>query len=313
MATFARETTWFETSLSLWRFRSDRGEISHFFWTGSAQSDLFAYTIKALPAQADPLTALSISDPRYVRRLGHSVEELTKRVRSNTRWRRLLTVMLMASAFERYLFGVAATAVASDPARIAGFPKRIDGLMVRKHGIRIDGPSLGGLVKGAWPSRTRAYRILFGSVPPELTNALSSLEKLRVLRNSVAHGFAHTETEPGFGLGLAMGARRSDALGPAQLAVSERQVVEWLRILGEVAEAIDKHLCKEFIGGFETAALFIDWRRDPDKFELEADISLSAHKKGDLSNRFATVLGTLLDRPPGTPFVRSIQRFVDGL
>jgi len=300
--------------LALWRFRRDRGELSDFYWTGQAAADFFSYTIKKLPKTADPMVALSVGDPKFERRLAHSVEALQQNVKLENRWRRLCTLMFASSAFERFVLGLTTAAIDSDPTLTPGFPKHIDGLFMKKHGLRIERPDVSRLVAGPWPSRIARYRSLFKSVPPQLNGAVGELEKLRNSRNGVAHRFAVDESGLTSPLQLVLGARRMQALTSARMAVGHKTLIRWLGILGEVSEAIDSHLNKDFIGGYETAAIYLGWSHRPDAFETAAHITIQPHDKSTQERRFNSLLGQLLNGPRvGPAYSKSVIDYVHRL
>jgi hypothetical protein len=189
MNTYMRDKPTLITSLALLRYRADSGELSHFYWTGAAQSDYFAYVTKGHAREAKPIETLGIADPRFERRLGHNFSELRRRMDVEARWRRLLTLMLVSSAFERFVVSASSAALESDPLRAPGFPKRVDGLLLKKYGLDADLASHVGLVKGEWSKRLAEYRRLFGRVPEGLREVEGDLEKLRKTRNAIAHEF----------------------------------------------------------------------------------------------------------------------------
>ncbi|UIN30636.1 hypothetical protein [Microbacterium binotii] len=312
MAAFDRARGSFDTSLALLRFRVDQADLSHFYWVGAAESELFSFTIKSFPLSDDPMIAL-VAPAKYERRLGHAVEELKRRVKVESRWRRLLVVLLMTSALERYMLAIATAAVSSDPALSPGFPKRVDGALLSKHQLQLERPNLDGLVKGSWSSRIATYKRLFGDVPPALRAATGKLEKLRLVRNRIAHdfGFGSSGLEPH--VNVALGARRTASLSAHQSNVGEKTIVDWLQTIGAVSIAVDRHLMENFVGGFETVEIFLSWRRDPDRFEAAADINMASVKKTSELNRFGTALGTLFDRPVGNAYLQSLRTFVDAL
>lgn len=313
MAEFDRSKSTLECTLALWRFRRDRGELSHFYWTGLAASELLAYTLKKHPDEADPITALGVKNPKYENRMGHSIKELRRRVKTESRWRRLSLLMLATAAFERFILGIATAAVDSDPTLSSGFPKRVDGLMLKKYGLQLNRPKLESLIKGEWSSRIAEYRHLFGSVPHVLLDAEGDLEQFRVLRNRVAHQFAFDDSSMENHLRLVLGGRRVEALESSKVGVSHERLIEWLGTLGSVSEAIDAQLNSAFIGGYETAAVYLDWKTQPDAFESSAGLTVAPIKKSSPERRFASVLSAVLDSPLGGAYPNSVQRYVSAL
>ena len=269
--------------------------------------------MKRHPDAADSLVAMSIVDPKYQQRLGHSVAELKRRVKTENRWRRLSILMLASSAFERFMLGTATAAIDSDPTLSPGFPKRVDGLLLKSHGLTVNRPDLQPLVRGAWSKRLASYSELFGEPPRVLRNAEGALEKARVLRNRIAHEFAFNDAGIEEGLSLVLGARRTEVLDPGKAGLSHQALIKLLTIWGEVSDAVDQHLTSDFIGGYETGALYLDWKKTPDAFELSAGITVAYYNKSSPERRFGNFLSQLLDKPLGNEYTRSLMQFVDAL
>jgi hypothetical protein len=309
---YNREKGLYNSSLALLRFRSDQGEVNQFYWTGSAANELLGFTLKSHPGNLDPMTALS-APTKFERHLGHEISELQQRVKGEARWRRLLTVVLLASAFERYMVAVATAASSSDPTLEAGFPKKVDGALLLKYNLRLERPKLEGLVKGTWSTRLAAYRKLFGYVPKDLAALESSLERLRQLRNGIAHDFGLAPSGLYSQLDVVLGARRDVALDKRKLRASDKAVIAWLQDVGAAATAIDRQLTQEFIGGFELIELFLAWKRNPDGFERTAGIQMAGHKKSTELTRFTTAIGTLTSSPVSLKYVASLRSFIDTL
>lgn len=275
-------------------------------------SDYLSYSLRSVPGTADPITTLGITDNKFDFRLGHDVDELRERSRTDARWRRLSMLVLLSSAFEKYLVGAASAALDSDPTRSPGFPKRIDGLLLKKYSITFEQPSLQGLVHGEWSSRLALYRRLFGDLPPVLEAAESDLDSLRRIRNRVAHHFGINEHSLSPQGELALGGRRRQVLLPFEASVSHERLVQWMKLLGDVSVAIDRHLTTDFIGGYETAAIYVEWKRNPEKFERSVGITLTGHNKS-WERRFGKMLSELIDKPLGYKYPQTLAAYVDRL
>ncbi|MEV1287749.1 hypothetical protein [Micromonospora sp. NPDC049679] len=271
-----------------------------------------SYTLKSKPDQMEPEQALGITDDRYKNRLGHSVSDLRRRTKIGERWRRLSMLVLMSSAFERFLLGIATAAVNSDPTRTPGFPKRLDGLLLKKYNLNVEQVPLEGLTRGEWSSRIAEYRRLFGDAPSTLLQAESELDRLRKARNAVAHQFAVEARKLSEHTMLVLGARRAAATLPQSLAVSHESVLRWLRCIGEVSDAVDHHLTRDYIGGYESGLIYLEWLQSPSKFEKSVGVTLQGHNKTD-TLRFNNMFSELLGNSVGKVYTRSLQAYVDKL
>jgi hypothetical protein len=95
--------------------------------------------------------------------------------------------------------------------------------------------------------------------------------------------------------------------------VSEQQLLSYFHALEVAAKAIDVHLTTEFVGGYEVAALYLEWLRDPAAFEKSASISMAPGAMGDPINRFGTAIGTLFDTTLNREYVPALKAFIDAL
>lgn len=312
--TYHRERSTFPRSMPAQRFRVDSNSVNQYFWASHLAAGGLDFQLKALDPQAEPIAALGLRESDYQYRLGHSVEHVKSMSKEHWRWRRLLTLILLSAALERYIKAAAELAVASDPALIAGFDKRLDGLYVRKRKLRMQKPDLAGLTIGPWPSRFKTYRSLFGTLPSEAAEHEGHLERLRVTRNQVAHSLGLPDSDDSTPtdslLATVLGARRSSAV--QQVRISDSSVKNLMRVGGEFVEAVDAHLMREFIGGFEAAALFLDWSESPDRFERRAGIDLKGGLK-EHSQRFRKMYGVLIGSPMHRTYYVTMKRYVDSL
>jgi len=172
--------------------------------------------------------------------------------------------------------------------------------MLLKHDLSATSRSIEKLTNGTWKSRIKTYKALFGDVPIELTRAEGELEKIRRLRNSVAHQF---------GLDQSVIAPNIVA---AQTKVPESQLLNWLGLTNQVAIAVDRHLRSEFIGDFETLLLFHRWKVDSKLLLNETGVKIEARLIGDITG-FRKFVGFAIGQTPGTDYCRDIRRFYSSL
>lgn len=313
MSAYRREKPTMASSLALWRFRRDRGMLSDHYWAATLSGEYLLYSVKDNREDESTEQVLTLVGSRFERRVAHDISGFRSQMKATERWHRLTTVLLMASAFERFVVGSATAAIASDPALNVGFPKHVDGLTVKKYGLNLTLPSTERLVTGEWSGRIAAYNDLFGEVPSALAKAEGALEKLRKMRNDVAHDFGLSSDKVSRAQGLLLGARSDRFLVDRVVTISHERVQKYLALLGDVSQHIDQHLVGDFIGGYETAALYLDWTKDMRR--LEGQLGLDATvRRLEKAPRFRKVLNKLLDTTvASTNYAASLIGYVDAL
>lgn len=170
--------------------------------------------------------------------------------KSAMNWTRLNCLVGAAGNFEMFLIKVAALAFRSNLGLLSGTTEKIDGTVALKkpgpvahdHNDRFE-----ALTKGEWSARISAYSKQFGSCPRILHDSVSELEKIRRLRNSVAHAFAREIDEAKNPENLQVGLM--NRLAPTNL-------FKKMDILTKCANAIDKQLIENHIGEFEMVLLY---------------------------------------------------------
>lgn len=290
--------------------------VNTYFWVGQLSEGELAKALKAADPSVDPVVGLSLP-PRFERRLGHDFAALTQMARSHTQWRRLLTLVMLASALERYLAAVSRIAVESDPALEPGFPKVVDGAKLTKKGLALPPRDLTGLVVGEWSQRIALFSRLFGTSPRELLSAEGELESIRKTRNRVAHALG---VDDGFGLatpdagaavlGMMMEARRPDMMPAAR--VSDDRLTALMKSAQGVVDAVDEQLLREHIGSYEIIATYLSWNASPSDFESRAGIVLEGHRRGH-DQRFSNVVGELVGSGLGSTYIKGLEAYVRAL
>ncbi|WP_418186385.1 hypothetical protein [Aliarcobacter lanthieri] len=160
-------------------------------------------------------------------------------------WNRLNTLVSACAYFETYLSSVVSLAIESDLGLLYSIPQKIDGISVLKHNNGneysfFDKSEL--ITKGEWPQRISNFKKLFGVVPQELIDNTNSLEKMRVIRNNVAHAFGRDIKQSRD--------RNNLTINPIERLSLER-LQKYMGTLRSVAKAIDNQLLEKHIGEYE--------------------------------------------------------------
>lgn len=295
-------------SLYKMRYQKDQAELNEFYWSMRLGLDVVGKLDKekAKPTVTELLQELQVTSNAGAR-LDRSPKKLKEQQSTANRWLTLTTLIAALSALERFLVGIARVAIDSDPTRTAGWPKVVDGLVARKHGVEFEKPEISGLTNGEWSSRISTYRQLFKQVPIQLTSNEGELEQMRKKRNAVAHEFA----DPG-SRGFVGATSLLDSLhGTSQIETPERlshdRLIKWLGILDDAANAIHSHLLVDHIGAYEIAALYLDWKISPRKFEA-AMTGNQAWKE----LKFKHVVGPVF-QTVGLEYERTMNEYIDEL
>ncbi|ELQ13917.1 hypothetical protein A988_03568 [Pseudomonas syringae BRIP39023] len=161
-------------------------------------------------------------------------------------WTNLNSVMAMSSNLETYMATVIKLALESDVGTLYGTSRRIDGIEIIKHGGAQPfdfEDKLKSCTKGDWGSRIRAFEKIFGEAPDVLKNNVSSLEKLRKLRNNVGHAFGRDiETS-----------RAHNVINiNAMESLKRNKTLEYQKLIYGISRAIDRQLLLKHIGEYQS-------------------------------------------------------------
>ncbi|WP_305844171.1 hypothetical protein [Photobacterium leiognathi] len=160
-------------------------------------------------------------------------------------WTRLNTLVAVLSYFETYLSSVVSLAIESDLGLLYSIPKRIDGAMVLKHNNTSKYAFFDkseSITKGDWSKRAGEFKSLFGAVPQSITDNISSLERMRKLRNNVAHAFGRDIDETR--------ARTTMELLPME-RLTEKTLLKYMELILNIAKDVDIQLFSNHIGEYE--------------------------------------------------------------
>ena len=161
-------------------------------------------------------------------------------------WVNLNSIMAMSSNLETYMSTVIKLALESDVGVLFGTSKRIDGIEIIKHGRSQPfdfEDKLMSCTKGEWGSRASAFERIFGKVPTLLSENISTLEKLRKLRNNVGHAFGR-DIEA---------SRNHSVINTLDIKTLKREkTLAYQKLIFGISKAIDKQLLAEHIGEYQT-------------------------------------------------------------
>ena len=102
---------------------------------------------------------------------------------------------------------------------------------------------------------------------------------------------------------------RADRLLLPRRGLSQERLVKWLGLLTDVSVALDAQLVVQYVGDYEVAAMYLDWKESPGKYEKALDITLVRAKRS-YEQRFQNFASAALDKPLGTAYVRGLERYI---
>lgn len=198
-----------------------------------------------------PVLQWPVSSRRTGKRSGIlTVREWSDSQKDAMNWARLNSIVTIIGNFEMYMSKIATLTFKSDLGLLVGTQKRIDGALSLKYPKPTSqpiGPLVESFTKGEWPARVSAYEKSFGAVPSEVKQSVGRLEKLRRLRNNIAHAFARDIDE----------ARDPEMITlNAMIRMSPGVLAKRMKMLSDCAIAIDRHLLADHIGEYELIYLY---------------------------------------------------------
>lgn len=200
-------------------------------------------------------------------RVTKSSEDYVKHLKEFDNWTRLNVLVSISAYFETYLSSVVSLAIESDLGLIYSIPKKIDGISILKHKNDNEYSFFDkseSITKGTWAQRISAYKKLFANVPQALIDFESDLEKMRNIRNNVAHAF---------GRGIEESRARNNRNIQSIERISIERLKKYMCIIRKVAKEIDKQLLSNHIGEYELIYFYhkekINLKKSINAYELK--------------------------------------------
>lgn len=178
-------------------------------------------------------------------RVDNKLDDWKKNYREFDNWTRLNSLVALLSYFEVYLSSVVMLSLESDPGLNFKTSKVIDGMKIIKANgqFAFDFRQIAAkITKGEWNQRIAAFKDVFGSAPQKLVDHIYQLERMRRLRNNVAHAFGR-EIEKAQTRGLV------EILEMDKLSLESLK--KYMQIIHDIAYEIDKQLIRDHIGSYE--------------------------------------------------------------
>ena len=165
-------------------------------------------------------------------------------------WTNLNAIMAMSANLETYMATIIKLALESDIGVTFNATRKIDGIEIIKNSDKYPfelEDKIISCTKGDWSSRVSNFEKIFTIAPNILKDNISSLDKIRKLRNDIGHAFGREIDK----------SRNHNILTPIKIqTIKQEKIIEYLKLLFAVARAIDKQLMSNNIGEYQVLYFF---------------------------------------------------------
>lgn len=165
-------------------------------------------------------------------------------------WTNLNAIMAMSANLETYMATIIKLALESDIGVLFNATQKIDGIEIIKNSDKYPfeiEDKIVSCTKGDWSSRISNFEKVFTTSPNILKDNISSLEKIRKLRNDIGHAFGREINK----------SRDHNILTPiAVQTIRQEKIIEYLKLLFAIARAIDRQLMSNHIGEYQVLHFF---------------------------------------------------------
>ena len=161
-------------------------------------------------------------------------------------WIFLNSLMAISSYFETYLASIISESIESDPGLLLGCSHSIDGVKLLKYNHPLRKNDIEKVIvdctKGDWSSRMSHMKALFGETPTIMDENISKLEKIRKMRNEVAHAFGRDIDKARDYTNIVISPMRT---------IQAKRFYEYSILIGNIVQQVDLQLVANNIGNFE--------------------------------------------------------------
>lgn len=227
-------------------FRKHTQELNALMWANEPATKYVYKKLKEDGAKMDDKASLhfnfAVQDGREVY---DDLEDWSNSFNLFQNWTNLNGLMAITSNFETYIATIVSLAIESDPGILYKSPKSIDGVSLLKKGagkFPFEDDILVSFTKGDWNSRNSAFLKYFDHVPLSISENISELEKIRKLRNKVAHSF-------GRDIERSRNKEVKDILPMERLTTSK--FIKIRKLIWQCVTNIDEYLLTNHIGEYQ--------------------------------------------------------------
>jgi hypothetical protein len=274
------------------------------YWANVPASNTIEKKVKEfqLGGEKDPLKFFLIPDEDD-RKIAASFEKWKIDLREFQNYTRLNMVLSISSCFEVYLRSIVSLSLESRPGIILGYKESIDGVRLLKNNhnyrtanrdIYLFNSQLDSVIRGEWKNRASAYKNLFDTLPKELEQSIEELDKLRKLRNDIAHYFGRPKEKYEAPL----------IFEPVPIVrISHQKLIEYFDLVYTVAKAIDEHLYKDYIGSYEIIVCYYE-----NLYKIHETSSIHLAEK---AKQLQKMIGQKSGSAAGTIYYKELLKYFD--
>lgn len=158
-------------------------------------------------------------------------------------WNNLNTLVAICANFETYLVGIIKLSLESDVGVLYGMSKELDGIKAIKSGKKFDFTTeIVSCTKGDWSSRISHMKQYFGAVPSILETNISQLDKMRRIRNDVAHSFGRNIDD-------AQEIHKLQRLDSKK--ITSKQLLKYWKLVDNCVREFDNQFFKQHVGEYQ--------------------------------------------------------------
>lgn len=299
-----RWDTPFARSLSYKLFIEHYTEINDMYWANLPAANTIENNAMSYHklGNNNPLDFFLVHDVDD-RRVATTFDAWKNNFRKFQNFNRLNLVLSICSCFEVYLRSIVSLSLESKPGIILGDSSAIDGATLLKNNSNYSvynektypfTQQLNDVCKGDWNSRIAAYKKLFTNIPLDLEKNALELDKIRVLRNNIAHYFSRTKSKYENPIVF-----KSERI----INVSHNYIKKSMKTVHCVVKAIDKHLYFDYIGSYEILKYFVNYK----------DTSIDSMTSGNKAKWLQKLVGQNGIQPVGTEYYKKLISYYESL
>ena len=151
------------------------------------------------------------------------------------------------------------------------------------------------IVVGQWNKRVIRYKEIFGNIPKILDSNLGDLEKLRILRNNIAHYFGRDKK-----------VYENPILFEKEpiIRVSHERLLKYFKLIYDVVDSIDTHLYKNYVGSYDILKCYVLHKREIENKNMAV---------GEKAKWLQKLIGHGLLMPVGAQYYKDLMKYYEGL
>jgi hypothetical protein len=235
-------------SLAYLRFRNSHTEINESYW-GLILTRSMACKYSGAFTPETGFENSGLFEPSALKRYPKTFKLWSKNIAPTEKWIRLQTLLSASAYLEKFVHEITTTALLADPGVLIGMPKAISGLPLLRRGHQLYGIDIvGTFTGGEWDKRAAALKKIFPLFNGIPNPVMSDLDKIRTLRNKVAHryGFEFNIFPP-------------ITIDEPRNGVRHEQLLAYLASIEKAAKLFESYFLKEHIGYFEYLRFWHQW------------------------------------------------------